>query len=153
MRNSIMGLVLGVIVLFVGMILMPIYYNACMDWRDDMNTAQTAARNFVDKVIDTRTVSEEALTDLNLALATTTCNFTYKYYRETKVVNPDTSGVSVTHTTWQAAEITDSTIWKTGDIITIEIEQSSVGLFQRFAQGFLGLGFNRRTVRLSGMVR
>lgn len=151
MRNSIVGVILGVIILFIGMVLMPIYYVAVMNWRDDMNTAQTAARNFVDSVIDTKEVSEEALTDLNLALATTTCNFNYKYYRETKVVNPNGSGA--THTTWQAAEIKSDTIWKTGDIITIEITQTSDGLFQRFAMGFLGMGFNRREVRLSGMVR
>lgn len=152
MRNSITGIVIGVIILFIGAILLPIYFIACINWRDDMNTAQTAARNFVDKVIDTREVSEEALTDLNLALATTTCNFNYTYYRETKVVNPGETDGS-THTTWQPAEITSNTIWKTGDIVTIEITQTSDGLFQRFAQGFLGMGFNRREVRLSGMVR
>ena len=54
-----------------------------------MNKCQSAARNFVDMVIDNGQVSDRALSDLNLSVASCSSTFTYEYYREERVTNPD----------------------------------------------------------------
>lgn len=151
MRSSIIGMVVGIIIAFLCLVVSPIYHTSIINWRDDMNTAQTAARNFVDKVIDTGEISDITLTDLNLMLATCTCSFDYEIWRETKVVNP--AGAGRTYTTWQQVEIRSDTLWETGDIVTIEIRQTSQGIFQRLAAGFFNTTYSNRVIRLSGMVR
>ena len=159
MRNSIVGMIVGVIILFVSLIILPIYFVAIVNWRDDMNTAQTSARNFVDMVIDNGQITEKALSDLNLSLAGCTGTFTYEYYKEEKTTNPaiklDADGheVHTTETTWNVVEVGPDTIWREGDLVTIEIHQSGMNLFQRLAAATMGSYFTSVDIRLSGMVR
>lgn len=160
MRNSIVGMIVGAILLFVSIIILPIYFVAIINWRDDMNTAQTSARNFVDMVIDNGQVTDKALSDLNLSLAGCTGTFTYEYYKEEKTTNPaieilDTDGNTkiITETTWNIVEVGPDTIWREGDLVTIEIHQSGMNLFQRIAASTMGTYFTNVDIRLSGMVR
>lgn len=151
MRNSIIGTVLGVIILFLGLTILPIYYIGIVNWRDDMNTCQTAARNFVDMVIDNSQITDKALSDLNLSLASCSSNFTYEYYREEKVTNPDGAGGSVT--TWNHVEVDENTVWRTGDICTIVITQRGMSVYQRIGAALLGTSYSNIEIRLSAMVR
>ena len=82
MRNSIVGIIISVIILFISLIVLPTYFVGVIQWRDDMNTCQTAARNFVDMVIDNGQINERAVTDLNLSLGGCYSTFTYEIYRE-----------------------------------------------------------------------
>lgn len=146
MRNSIMGIILSVIILFISLIVLPTYFVGVIQWRDDMNTCQTAARNFVDMVIDNGQITERATTDLNLSLGGCYSTFTYQVYREEKITNP--TGIS-----WVYVDIGNDTVWRTGDIVTIEITQQGSNIFQRLSSMLLGTSYQRVSVRLAGMVR
>lgn len=151
MRNSIIGTILGVIILFLSLVILPTYFIGIVNWRDDLNTCQTAARNFVDMVIDNKQINDKALSDLNLSLAACSSTFTYKYYREEKTTNPDGHGGTVT--TWNYVEVGPDTVWRTGDICTIVIEQQGLSVFQRISAAILGTSYTSTEIRLSGMVR
>lgn len=158
MRNSIVGVIIGVIILFLSLIVLPTYYISIVNWRDDMNTCQTAARNFVDMVIDNGQITDKALSDLNLSLAGCTGTFTYEYYKEEKTTNPAVvmiNGVETmgSETTWNVVEVNDETIWREGDLITIVIHQNGLNLYQRLSSAILGSSFTTVEIRLSGMVR
>lgn len=151
MRNSLPGTIVGIIIIFLGLVVLPTYFIGIVNWRDDLNTCQTAARNFVDMVIDNGQVTDKALADLNLSLASCSSTFTYEYYREEKVANPGaTGGVKVT---WNYAEVDDDTVWRTGDICTIVITQQGMSVYQRIASAILGTSYSNIEIRLSGMVR
>lgn len=151
MRDSIIGKVIGVIILFLGLVVLPTYYIGIVNWRDDLNTCQTSARNFVDMVIDNGQITDKAIADLNLSLASCSSTFTYEYYREEKVTNPDGAGGSVT--TWNHVEVTPDTVWRTGDICTIVITQRGMSVYQRIAAVILGTSYQKIEIRLSAMVR
>lgn len=152
MRNSIIGVVLGVIILFLGLIVLPTYYIGIVNWRDDLNTAQTAARNFVDMVIDNGQITDKAISDLNLSLASCSTTFTYEYYREEKVTNPGVTPGSVV-VTYNYREVEKGDEWVTGDICTIVITQRGMSVYQRIAALLLGTSYTKTEIRLSGMVR
>ena len=151
MRNSTIAVVLGIIILFLSLIILPTYHIGIVNWRDDMNTCQVAARNFVDMVIDNGQITNKALSDLNLSLASCTSTFTYEYYREEKTTNPDGEGGSVT--TWNYVEVSPDTVWRTGDLCTIVITQQGMSIYQRIGAAILGTSYSTIEVRLTGMVR
>lgn len=152
MRNSVVSMVMGIIILFLSLVILPTYFIGVINWRNDLNTCQTAARNFVDMVIDNGQITDKCLSDLNLSLASCSSTFTYEYFREEKSTNPGgIAGSAVT--SWNFTEVTTDTAWRTGDIVTIVITQRGVNPFQRISQMILGTSYSTIEVRLSGMVR
>ena len=152
MKQSVIGIILGVILLFISMIILPTYFMSVITYRDDLNKAQVASRNFVDSVIDNGKISDRAISDLNLELAACTSTFTYKIVREEKIVQP-IGNTGKVETTWMVTEITDDTQWASGDIVTIVIEQQGLNLYQKLAMLMPGAWFHTQDVRMSGMVR
>jgi hypothetical protein len=118
-----------------------------------MNTCQTAARNFVDMVIDNGQITEKAISDLNLSIASCNGDFSYKYYREEKIVNPDPDASGKYVSEWVYTEVDENTEWRTGDICTIVITQDSYNIFQKLSNAMMGMSYNSMEIRLSGMVR
>lgn len=153
MRQSIVSNVIAIIILFVSLIVLPSYFIGIINWRSDMNTCQTAARNFVDMVIDNGKISDKALTDLNLSIASCSGDFVYEYYREEKVVNPDHDHAGQYIVTYAHVDVDKDTEWRTGDIVTIVVTQKSMNLFQRLSNALMGASYNNIEIRLAGMVR
>lgn len=153
MRQSIVANVIAVLILFMSFIVLPSYFIGVIQWRSDMNTCQVAARNFVDMVIDNSKISERAITDLNLEIASCAGDYTYEYYREAKVVNPDPNNAGEYITTWVHVEVDENTEWNTGDLCTIVITQRTPNVFQRIANAMLSTSWNKIDIRLTGMVR
>ena len=153
MRQSIVSNVIAIIILFVSLIVLPSYFIGIINWRSDMNTCQTAARNFVDMVIDNGKISDKALTDLNLSIASCSGDFVYEYYREEKVVNPDPDHDGQYIVTYAHVDVDKDTEWRTGDIVTIVVTQKSMNLFQRLSNALMGASYNNIEIRLAGMVR
>ena len=52
MKNNVVGIVISVIVLFMSLIVLPTYFIGIVNWRNDRAICLSAARNFVDMVID-----------------------------------------------------------------------------------------------------
>lgn len=156
MKTSIAGKVIGVIVLFVSLVLLPIFFISIVDWREDANRIQTASRDFIDRVIDAGQITEDMEADLNLDLAACTSNFVYTIIVETKITNPkfDASGKVTGYTTvWVPMVYNKGDTLQRGDIVTLKVEQSDFGLFQKFAIGLLGVSFNKMDCVTPGMVR
>lgn len=153
MRSSVPSTIFTVLILFLSLIVLPIYFISIIDWRDDMNTVQTASRNFVDKVIDTGHITDDMVADMNLQLASCSSTFTWTIYKEAKVTNPDPAHPGQTITTWEYTECDFDTEFATGDIIEIEVDQVTINLFQRISATMLGANYNNRQCRLAGMVR
>ena len=153
MKINIVTITGGIIILFFGLVILPMYYIGILNWRTDAVNTQIAARNFVDMVIDNGYVTEKALTDLNLTLSGCYGTYTYEYYRDEKVTNPNPDDPSKAEVSWIKTEVTEDTVWRSGDIITIVIKQRGVNLLQRISMNFLGSSYNTLDIRLAGMVR
>lgn len=148
MRNSLTGLVMGIVILFLSLFVIPLYYIGCIQWRDDMNMVQNSTRNFIDKVIDTREMSEDTIADFNLALASCSSTFSYKVLHEEIVTNPNEGG---TVTTWIYTDNLED--WNSGDLITVEVKQVSQNFFQRISSMMIGLVYANKSCTMCGMVR
>lgn len=152
MKQSIVGTVLGVLILFISCVILPTYFMSIITYRDDLNKCQVAARNFIDMVIDNGSINERALSDINLSLASCTSTFSYKYYREEKILQPSEEEGFV-DTIWVYTDVVDNVNWNTGDIITVVITQEGLNIYQRIAMIMPGASFAAPEIRLSGMVR
>lgn len=153
MRQSVVSTIIAILILFVSLIVLPAYFIGVISWRSDMNICQVAARNFVDIVIDNGKITDKAITDLNLSVASCSGSFSYEYYREEKVVNPDPDNPGKYLVTYAHVDVDQNTQWRTGDICTIVIKQDSMNLFQRISMSLLSMSYNNIEIRLSGMVR
>ena len=153
MRSSPVAIAISIVILFIGLIVLPSYYIGIVNWRNDMDTAMTAGRDFIDKAIDTRQISQDMEDDLNLALAGCSAHFSYSVVREIPITNPTAgnNGKETYPSYIQSENLKEE--FQTGDIITIEIKQESDTLFQRIAQTFLSTAYAKKTIRFSAMVR
>ncbi len=149
MKSSTVSTILTILVLFISLIVLPVYFQGVMEYRNDLNQAQTASRNLVDKVIDSRELSDAMIRDFNLELATCTTDYEYKIWREVKQTNPTEDGGF--HTQYVYSENLDE--WHSGDIITIEVTQKNLSIFQRLSGVLMGSVYNKQSIRFAAMVR
>lgn len=151
MRNSIAGMAVTIFMLFISLVILPIYFMSIINYYTDVNRCQTAARNFVDSVIDNRQVSENTMSELNISLASVSTNVHAEVKRETRVIDPNDAGGTTVK--WVYTDFDKDTKWKQGDLVTVIIEQKSPNLLQQIAAVFLGSSYNNLNIRLVGMVR
>lgn len=155
MKQSLAGKIIAIVILYVSLIMLPLYFMSIVDWRDDANRVQVVARNFVDKAIDSGQITQGMLEDINLSLSGCTGSYHYEIRRETKVTNPVYEGANVVgyETTWEACEWEVGKPLLTGDIITVRIEQNGFSLMQRLSMGLCGVSWHRLDCSIPGMVR
>lgn len=152
MKTSVAGMAVQIFILFLSIIILPIYFMSIIQYYKDVNRCQTAARNFVDYVIDNRQVSESALAELNISLAAVSTPVSATVKRETRVIDPaDVS--NETEIKWVYTEWDENTVWYQGDLVTVQIEQESVNMLQQIAGVFLGTNYSNMNITLVGMVR
>ena len=149
MKMSIPSLVLSVIVVFVGLVIMPLYYISVVQWRNDYEAIHNEARNLVDRIIDTREYTDLMEQDFNLALASLNNTFTATVTREVRVVNPD--GHGGTYTTYISTD--DNEEYAQGDFVTVTVEQVGMSTWQSLSLRLLGVNSYRDEVIYSGRVR
>lgn len=152
MKTSIAGMVVQIFILFLSIIILPIYFMSIIQYYKDVNRCQIAARNFIDYVIDNRQVSESALAELNINLAAISTPLTAEVKRETRVIDP-AGDSNETEIKWVYTEWDENTTWYQGDLVTVEIKQESVNMLQQISGVFLGSHYSSMDVRLVGMVR
>lgn len=151
MKTSVASTIVLIIALIVGCVILPTYFNSLEEARDDAIRVQNAARNFTDLVIDNQVIAEEYLADLHLELAACSSAYSYKLYREQKIVSPSSDkGYEIS---WVTVEVHPNDILYQGDFIVIEITQDSMSIFQRIASIVSGGSFELHKTRLSAMVR
>lgn len=152
MRTSIASMAVQVFILFISLVVLPIYFMSIIQYYIDVNRIQTAERNFTDYVIDNRQVSESALSELNLSIAAVSTPVRVYISRETRIINPGSTAGAV-DVSWTAAEYDENTIWSQGDLITVEVKQESANIMQQLSALFLGSSYNNLNMRLTAMVR
>ena len=159
MRHSTAAIVFSCIIVFLGLIIMPIYYLGIIQWRDDMNDAMVASRNFVDSIIDTGSISEDMENDFALTLASCDMGFTYKIERETKYASPNeplignTSAYKYANATVSYVYTDDLTHFTKGDIVSITVTPTKFSAWQRIAMLMLNGTFSKKEIHYSAMVR
>lgn len=152
MRTSIASMAVQVFILFISLVVLPIYFMSIIQYYIDVNRIQTAERNFVDYVIDNRQVSESALSELNLSIAAVSTPVRVSIERETRIINPGSTAGAV-DVSWTAAEYDENTIWSQGDLISVEVKQESANIMQQLSSLFLGSSYNNLNMRVTAMVR
>lgn len=152
MRTSIASMAVQIFILFLSLVILPIYFMSIIQYYKDVNRIQIAERNFVDYVIDNRQVSEAALSELNLSIAAVSTPVKVSIQRETRIINPGSTAGAV-DVSWVAAEYDSNTIWSQGDLITVDVRQESANIMQQLSSVFLGSSYNNLNMRVTAMVR
>lgn len=152
MRTSIASMAVQIFILFLSLVILPIYFMSIIQYYKDVNRIQIAERNFVDYVIDNRQVSEAALSELNLSIAAVSTPVKVSIQRETRIINPGSTAGTV-DVSWVAAEYDSNTIWSQGDLITVDVRQESANIMQQLSSVFLGSSYNNLNMRVTAMVR
>ena len=127
---------MGIILLFLLLIIGPIYHMSLITWRDDLTKVQTETRNYIDKIIDTSLNTEGYQED-------------YKLEHFARATNPDGKGGTVT--TWMISN--DLTNFSKGDIVKITVVQKSYNIFQKISQNMLGMQYVNKDLTFAAMVR
>lgn len=152
MKTSVAGMAVQLFILFLSIIILPIYFMSIIQYYKDVNRVQVAARNFVDYVIDNRQVSESALAELNISLAAVSTPVSAEVKRETRVIDPADDS-NETEIKWVYTEWDEDTVWYQGDLVTVEIKQESINMLQQISGVFLGTNYSNMDIRLVAMVR
>ena len=152
MRISIAGMATQVFILFISLIILPIYFMSIIQYYKDINRIQTAERNFVDYVIDNRQVSDAAMSELNISIAAVSTPVTVSIKRETRIIDPSTT-LGEADVQWVYVEWEQGSRWLQGDLVTVEVKQEAANIMQQIAAVFLGSSYNNLNMRLVGMVR
>ena len=154
MRVSIAGMAAQIFILFISLIILPIYFMSIIQYYKDINRIQVAERNLVDYVIDNRQVSNECLAEFNIALAGVTTPVKADIQREIRVINPSHDpSAERAEVTWAYTEWDTNTLWYQGDLITVSVKQEGSNLMQQISQLFLGSDYNKLDNQLVAMVR
>lgn len=152
MKTSVAGMAVQIFILFLSLIILPIYFMSIIQYYKDVNRCQVAARNFIDYVIDNRQVSESALAELNISLAAVSTPVSATVKRETRVIDPADDS-NETEIKWVYTEWDENTTWYQGDLVTVDIEQENINMLQQISGVFLGTNYSNMNIRLVGMVR
>ena len=153
MRTSIAGMAVQVFILFISLVILPIYFMSIIQYYKDINRIQVAERNFVDAVIDNRQVSDAVLSELNIQLAAVSTPVTVSIKREVRAIDPRPGEIGQTEVRWVFVEWHQNDDWNQGDIVTVSVKQNNPNMMQQLSSVFLGSGYNNLNMDLAGMVR
>lgn len=154
MSKNFIGTVILLSIIVVGFLFMPVYYAAQIDMAKAQEELLNETQLFLDKVADTKVITDKDLEDFTLAMAGTTVPVKFTIYREARQVNPDPASTTIpkaTHTTWVPTD--DIYRYDDGDIIIVEVTQIGENFYQSFSLRALGMFTPKISFRLSRMVR
>lgn len=152
-RNFVGSIILAILVI-VGFVFMPLYYISLIDIAKSQEVLLYEAELILDKIADTRVVTESDMKDYTLAMAQTSIPINFRIIKEVKEVSPDPLSKTVpkrTFTTWVSSENID--VFHRGDIVTIEVKQAGNSFMQDFSAKALRLFIPKVDFKLSKMVR
>ena len=151
MKTSIPGMVFMMLLAALCLIITPIYYISIIQYAKAEKEMMSDGAGVVDRVIDTRVLTDDMIADLNLALAAKPMNYTLAITRETRVTNPDPNNPGSTYTVYVVAD--DIHNYKQGDIITIRVEMFGESMMTQIAGKLLGMQLAKYDFQVSGRVR
>lgn len=160
MKSAPLSVVLTIILIILALVVTPIYYIGIMEWARSEYAVMTECRNLVDKVIDSRVLTDDMKEDFELALAAQPNTYSWTIYREVKVVNPDPADpadpaipgdVGGTYTSYQVVD--DDSIYNQGDLITIKVEPVGNNFIRTMSMKMLGFTYSPNSYTFTGRVR
>lgn len=147
--NDFFTKLIGLFLAFFLLVIAPLTNNALAQDLTTKRAVLNEMTNFIDKVTDTRQISDLTLADFYLGCSSHGAVVDVKLDRYIKVVNPDGSGG--TYTTYVLSD--QITSWNRGDIIKVRVEAIDYTGAQRLMWYFLKLATPKLEFELSGMVR
>lgn len=151
MKVSIPGMAFLSLLVVMCLVVTPLYYISIIQYARAESEMMSEVTTTMDKVIDTRVLTEDMIADLNLALAAKPVNYTLTITRETKVINPDPNNLGSTYSTYVVVDNINE--YKQGDIITIRVEMFGENMMMQIAEKLLGLRLSDYDFQVSGRVR
>ena len=153
MKISIAGMVTQVVILFLGIVILPIYYMSIIQYYKDVNRIMVAERNLIDYVIDNKQVADSALSEFNITTAAVSTSVDVTITRETRIIDPSDDSPSKVDVKWVAVDWDKDTVWLQGDLITVNVKQDSSNIMQQISGIFLGSMYSNLDMPMTGMVR
>ena len=153
MKISIAGMVTQVVILFLGIVILPIYYMSIIQYYKDVNRIMVAERNLIDYVIDNKQVADSALSEFNITTAAVSTSVDVTITRETRIIDPSDDSPSKVDVKWVATDWDKDTVWLQGDLITVNVKQDSSNIMQQISGIFLGSMYSNLDMPMTGMVR
>ena len=153
MKISIAGMVTQVVILFLGTVILPIYYMSIIQYYKDVNRIMVAERNLIDYVIDNKQVADSALSEFNITTAAVSTSVDVTITRETRIIDPSDDSPSKVDVKWVAVDWDKDTVWLQGDLITVNVKQDSSNIMQQISGIFLGSMYSNLDMPMTGMVR
>lgn len=146
-------MVTQVVILFLGIVILPIYYMSIIQYYKDVNRIMVAERNLIDYVIDNKQVADSALSEFNITTAAVSTSVDVTITRETRVIDPSEDSPSKVDVKWVAVDWDKDTVWLQGDLITVNVKQDSSNIMQQISGIFLGSMYSNLDMPMTGMVR
>ena len=146
-------MVTQVVILFLGIVILPIYYMSIIQYYKDVNRIMVAERNLIDYVIDNKQVADSALSEFNITTAAVSTSVDVTITRETRIIDPSDDSPSKVDVKWVAVDWDKDTVWLQGDLITVNVKQDSSNIMQQISGIFLGSMYSNLDMPMTGMVR
>ena len=146
-------MVTQVVILFLGIVILPIYYMSIIQYYKDVNRIMVAERNLIDYVIDNKQVADSVLSEFNITTAAVSTSVDVTITRETRVIDPSEDSPSKVDVKWVAVDWDKDTVWLQGDLITVNVKQDSSNIMQQISGIFLGSMYSNLDMPMTGMVR
>jgi hypothetical protein len=154
MSKNFIGSVILVAIIVVGFLFMPIYYMAQIDMSRAQEELLNETQLFIDKVADTKKITQRDLEDFTLAMAGTTVPVKFEIIREVHQVNPDPASTTTPRATYSSwVPVDDISKFNDGDILIVRVDQIGKSLYQSFTVRALGMYTPEVDFTLSRMVR
>lgn len=154
MSKNFVGIIIQVILIIVGYVFMALYYVGLIDTSRAQTVLLNEAQLVIDKIADSKEITQADLDDYALAFASTSIPVKFTIIRKVKAVNPDPLSTTIpkrTITTWIPTNNIQN--WEQGDIVVIKVEQLGNSFSQDFAQRVLHAQISKVNFQLSKMVR
>ena len=154
MYKDFVGTLVTLCLIVAGFLFLPSYYTAQIDMAKSQEIILNETQLFLDKVADTREITQADLDDFTLALASTSIPVEFEIQRKAKMWNPDPASNTIPKATITAWVPTENIYeYESGDIIKVTVKQVGENFYQSFSLRALGMFTPEVEFTLGRMVR
>lgn len=135
--KDIVGTLISVAISFVLLGVTPMFYIGIIQLQSSQSQALAYTKAVVDEVIDTKVLTDEAVKDYNLNMASLSNTYKTVISRQVKIINPDPANPGKTHSTYVTVD--DNTKYDQGDLIVIKVVPVAKNTAQAVSQAIMGM--------------
>ncbi|MDR1523135.1 MAG: hypothetical protein LBS29_04225 [Endomicrobium sp.] len=149
--SDIVGKVLSIILAFILLCIAPLSMVTLMEELADRRSIMNEVANFVDEIIDSKSLTQDNLADFYIAIASYGPVVDAKVVRYVREINPDPLSAGTTYTSYVVAD--NMFQWNQGDLVKVTVNQIGVTGPQRFIMGTIGLVLSEFDYTQAGRIR